>query len=375
MSVADSVTFITGQLGLGGAEKQLYLLARGLQQAGWRVSVITLNPGQGDYWEQPLRDLNIPLYEIPHSNFRLGRLLCITNILRQAKPHIVHSWTLHANIYAALAGRLAGIPVRLGSERANQNTSRQALGNWWYYWSLRGLDGLVANSEPAAVYLRQHYPNLKVAVVANAIQVPAQSAGADEKQKCREYLGISSAATVVGAVGSLVPGKNFAMLIDVVASLAGEFPDLTLVLIGDGYLRGDLEQRARTVLPRGQFIFTGAIPNAAQWYPAFDLFCFPSNQEGMPNVLMEACAAGLPVVTTNVGGAPQIVQDGKTGFIVPVQDALAMRERIKQLIENVELRRQFGAAGREKMQCENGVEKMVREMMSAYRTTLGQNMS
>lgn len=371
MANPTSITFITGQLGLGGAEKQLYLLVRGLTQSGWRVSVITLNPGVGDYWEKPIKELGIPLYEIPRTALRLGRLALIQNVLAKEKPQIVHAWTLHANIYAALAGRLAGIPVRTGSERANQNISRQALGRWWYFCSLRGLTCLVANSEPAATYMRRYHRGLDAKVVPNAVEIPEELTGSDQRNEIRRRLGITATSVVIGAVGSLVPRKNFALLIDAIASLSKEFPDIMFVLVGQGLLRQDLEQRARASLPRDGFLFTGAIPNASELYPAFDLLCSPSlNQEGMPNVLMEASAAGLPVVATNVGGVSQIVEDGKTGFLVQPGDMAAMRDRIRQLVVDAELRHQLGNAGREKMQREYGVERMVTRMMAVYRTTL-----
>src|SRR5262245_3468672 len=106
---SNSVAFITGQLGLGGAEKQLYLLIKGLVQEGWRVSTITLNSDKGeDYWEGPLRELGIPIYAISRALSRSHRLLEVKRILRQESVSIVHSWSMHTNLYAAVGGRLSG---------------------------------------------------------------------------------------------------------------------------------------------------------------------------------------------------------------------------------------------------------------------------
>ena len=366
-----SIALITGQLGLGGAEKQLYLLVRGLLQAGWRVSVITLNPGKGDYWEGPLRELGVSVHEVPTGLARLQRLLAIRHILCQERTQIVHSWSLHTNFYAAAGGRLSGVPVRMGAERANHHLSRQALGRWLYDLSLWGLDSLVANSGPAANFLRQYRPGLAVRVVPNGVEVPKLLANAEERERLRASLGIPASPPVIVAVGSMVPRKNFATLIQAAGVITQKRPETILVLIGGGPLRHDLERQALASLPKGHFVFTGALANAANWFPAFDLLCMPSlDQEGMPNVLMEASATGLPVVASEVGGVPKVVEDNITGFLVPPNDVHSLVDRLEKLLADSNLRRRMGQAGREKMRREFSVERMVARMIAVYEDTL-----
>jgi len=365
---SNSIVFITGQLGLGGAEKQLYLLVHGLLLAGWRVSVITLNPGRGDYWEPSFRESGISFSGIPASLPRLQRLFLLRKVLRRGQAAIVHSWTIHANFYAAAGGRLSGTPVRLGSERANHHSSRQALGPWCYALSLWGLDGLVVNSEPAATFLRGFRPRLPVSVVPNAVVIP--DAG-KTKEQCRARLGIPIQACVVGAIGSLVPRKNFSALIAAVGSLVRGGIAPTLVIIGEGPLRRDLENQAALDLPKNQVFFTGAIPNAEELYPALDVVCMPSlDQEGMPNVLMEAAAAGLPVVATQVGGTPEVVEDGITGFLVSPDDIHTLADRLRKLLTDAGLRHRMGKEGKEKMQRQFSVERMVDRMNAVYQSAL-----
>src|SRR5262249_40522176 len=146
---SHSIAFITGQLSIGGAEKQLYLLVNGLVQEGWRVSLVTMNPDKGDYWEDRMRELGIRIHGISRALSRPHRLLEVKHILRQENAQIIHSWSMHTNFYAAVAGRLSGTVVRLGSERCNHYSSLQVLGRWGYALSLWGLDGLVANSAAA----------------------------------------------------------------------------------------------------------------------------------------------------------------------------------------------------------------------------------
>jgi hypothetical protein len=151
-----SVAFIIGQLGLGGAEKQLYLLLREITRSGKRAIVLTLNPDRKDYWEQPIRDLGVPVIGIPRGN-RFFRAFRIAHELRRARVAIVQSWVFHANAYASLAGRLARVPVRIGAVREHP-------AGWppsdIVRWSgMLGLTGVVVKSAAAAEELRRMYPS------------------------------------------------------------------------------------------------------------------------------------------------------------------------------------------------------------------------
>jgi glycosyltransferase involved in cell wall biosynthesis len=364
------IAFITGQLGLGGAERQLYLLARGLLQKGWQISVVNMSRRKGEYWEHPLRELGIPVHGIPGDLPRLRRLIAIRHFLQSAHVHLVHSWTLHTNFYAAAGGRLSGVPVRMGSERCNHQSSQKVLGKW-YALSLWGLDALVVNSEQEAPFLRCYRPNLKVTVVPNGVEIQRKLINGQEKEDLRARLGISSSSPIIGAVGSMVPRKNFTLLIKALELIAQEKVAFTLVLIGDGPMWSDLKRQAILKLPKENVLLTGAIPNAAAWYPAFDLLCMPSSdEEGMPNVVMEASAAGLPVVASEVGGVPDLVEDGVTGFLVQPNQANSLAQHLKKLLVDSDLRQRMGKAGMEKMSHEFSVEAMVTRMKQVYEDAL-----
>jgi glycosyltransferase involved in cell wall biosynthesis len=360
------IAFITGQLGLGGAERQLFLLATGLLQKGWQVSVINMSHQQGEYWEHVLCESKIPVHKIQMNLSRLHRLFEIRDILKATRISLVHSWTMHTNFYAAVGGRLAGIPIRMGSERANHHASRRALGRW-YYLSLWGQDALITNSKQEAAFLQSHRPNLRVNVVPNGVEMPRDAMRLQIKQELRTRLGISTSSPIIGAVGSMVPRKNFSLLIQALKLLAKREVPFTLVLIGDGPLLSDLKQQATSCLPKDSCLFLGAIPNAMTWYAAFDIHCMTSiNQEGMPNVVMEASAAGLPVVASNVAGVPELVEDGITGFLVEPNNINCLAEYLQKLMLDPNLRQRMGKAGREKMIREFSVEAMVARMVKIY---------
>ena len=122
-------------------------------------------------------------------------------------------------LLAAAGGRLSGTVVRVGSERCNHHSSHQVLGRWGYTLNLCGLDGLVVNSAAAAGFLRLYRSRLKVRVVANGVEIPEPPATEEAKQRLRSQLGISNSSFVIGAVGSMVPRKNFKGLINAVSAL------------------------------------------------------------------------------------------------------------------------------------------------------------
>jgi glycosyltransferase involved in cell wall biosynthesis len=364
----QSIAFVIGSLVLGGAEKQLYLLAQHLQKRGWNVTVITLHPDFNDYWEQPLRALGIPVFGVSTDFSKARRFLIISGILRENHCQIVHSWSFYTNFYTTIASKFSDVKVRLGSERANQNCSLASLGKWKYDLSLLGLDGIVANSQSAAMFLRRYKRRLKVWVVPNGLVMPVQ---VKTKFECRARLNIPVSAFVIGSVGSLESRKNFGGLIDAIKELTVRDRNVFLAIIGDGPLRNELQKQAEKVLSSKGFLFTGAMPNAADWMEAFDVFCLPSSdQEGMPNVLMEASAAGLPVVATKVGAVSDIIEDAKTGLLVPLEDVKAMADALDKLLHDPALCLKLGQAGQAKMKSQYSVESMVDSMIDIYSSLL-----
>jgi glycosyltransferase involved in cell wall biosynthesis len=369
-SMPLSISFITGQLRLGGAEKQLYLLARGLYKIGWQVSVISMSHSKGEYWEQPLRQLGIPVYGIRMDLSHFHRLIAVRRILKALRISVVHSWTLHTNFYSAAGGRLSGVPIRLGSERSNHQSSRKSLGIR-YGLCLWGQDALVVNSRQEAAFLRSYRPNLKVEFVPNGVETPQKQMDLQQRNDLRERLGVKNASPIIGAVGTMVFGKGFVLLIKALQVLARCNIPFTLIFVGDGPMLSDLKHQSNLSFPKDRVLFTGAIPNATVWYPAFDVLCMPSiHEEGMPNVIMEGSAAGLPVVASQVGAVPDLVEDGITGFLVPPNQIDPLADRLQKLLVDPELRQRMGQAGIEKMDREFNVEAMVTRMKKVYEDRL-----
>jgi len=171
-------------------------------------------------------------------------------------------------------------------------------------------------------------------------------ADATAKRAARDALGIGQDAVLLGCVGRLVGLKNHRLLLGQVAPLARDIPALELVLIGDGPLGDELRAHAQALGIAGRVHFAGTRDDVDRLLPALDAFVLPSRTEGLSIALLEACAAGLPVVASAVGGNPEIIEDGRTGLLFPDDDGDALLATLRTLLADAPLRDRLGRDAR-----------------------------
>ena len=164
--------------------------------------------------------------------------------------------------------------------------------------------------------------------------------------------------------------KRQDLLIDAFARLLPEHRALRLVLVGDGELRPAIERQIQELGLADRVVLFGTATDMPPLYDAFDLFVQASNSEGLPNVLLEASAAGLPIVATAAGGTGEVVRDGETGLLVPVDDVDELGSAVRRAIVDEGLRRQMAATARREVERDYGMERFVREYAALYRELL-----
>jgi glycosyltransferase involved in cell wall biosynthesis len=169
-----------------------------------------------------------------------------------------------------------------------------------------------------------------------------------DREAARTSLGLPPEGSAVGIVGRLVPIKGHEVFLEAARRVAERRADVTFVVVGDGELRATLEDRARRALG-ARVRFTGWVAALPELYAALDVVALSSLNEGTPVVLIEAAAAGLPVVATDVGGVRDVVVDGGTGYLVASGDAVALAERIDDLLGDRERARAIGAEARRRV--------------------------
>lgn len=197
----------------------------------------------------------------------------------------------------------------------------------------------------------------KISVVYNAVAAPEQRMPRDE---ARKQLGLSG--VVIISVGRLVPWKGFALLIDAVADLARESPEICLVIAGSGPEEENLRRRIRERGADGRVRMPGAISHEAlmTYFVASDIFVLNSGYEGLSHTLIEAMGAGLPVIATRVGGNPEVITDGKEGTLIAYNDKEGLKGALALLVENSDMRAGFAARARARA-AKFTKEKMIRE--------------
>jgi glycosyltransferase involved in cell wall biosynthesis len=347
---APRIAFVIGTLGLGGAETQVVGVAQRLHASGVSVEVVLLN-GRGPLMQQLEQD-DIPVHciDYPGVRFRddrrrlrpwlvvvdLLRLLGVTRLLRRRRFDVVHAYLFHAYALAIPLAWLARVPVRVAARRGlHAALPRHLLLGPLTRLSTRLATAVVANSTAVADDARQTegVPASKLHVIPNAVDLPQRLARPE----------IEPAVGLI--IANLIHYKGH---LDLVAALAALEHPPVIRCIGEGPMREPVEQAIAAAGLTDVMILEGRQVDARSCYQGVQFAVLASHSEGLPNAVLEAMAAGLPVVATDVGGCRELVEDGVTGRLVPARDPLAMAGALQEVASDPSFRARAGRAGRER---------------------------
>jgi glycosyltransferase involved in cell wall biosynthesis/peptidoglycan/xylan/chitin deacetylase (PgdA/CDA1 family) len=358
------VVLLTTQMSRGGAEVQLARLATTLKRRGWRVGVVSILP-DGVY-DEVFRAAEIPYFECSRSapGSRLLLLAAAGRALYQLarwRPAVLITFNYHGDLLGRVCGRLAGIRAIVASLRTAH--AKTPLREKLYRRTERLVDVTVSNSQAALAYMieRGVLSPGKTLVIPNGIVAAALAEG-ESRQAVRAGLQVPQDCFLWVAVGNVLPAKDYPTLLAAAARCLEAGPEFRLLVAGDGApadlaaLRGlaaglGLERAVQFLGPRTD------VPGLLR---ACDGYVLSSAWEGMPNTVMEAMAAGVPVVSTDAGGARELVRPERDGWIVPCGDPAALAERMRHLMAMpAEARHAMGAAGRERISRDFALEPVV----------------
>jgi glycosyltransferase involved in cell wall biosynthesis len=212
-------------------------------------------------------------------------------------------------------------------------------------------------------------PAQRVRVIRGGVVMPPTFT-AVERQAQRAAFGAAPDDLVIGCVANFRRMKRQDLLIEAFARLLPRHARIRLVLVGDGDLRHEIEQQIDRLGLVRRVVLLGTASNLPPIYDAFDLFVQASNSEGLPNVLLEASASGLPIVATAAGGSGEVIRDDETGLLVPIDDFDSLVAAMDRAIADVALRRRIGAAARIQIEREYGMDRFVKEYADLYRELL-----
>jgi glycosyltransferase involved in cell wall biosynthesis len=361
----QTVAIIAGQLVLGGAERQLALWLANLDRTRFRPVVVTLHPGEGDFWEDAIEKLEIPLLRVPRRANRLSRLVSIVRRLRPYRPVLVHGWHLFSSPYAGAAARLLGARSSLGSLRGSFEAYRRERTQALLTECL--VDGILVNSTAAGDRLAaaRGARRTKIYTLANAVEDRVEDRDRARARWARTW-GIPSDRFWIGCVGRLDSGKRFDQLIEVVARLVRRGRHVHAILVGEGPARADLRRKIRELGVEDRVTLTGAEPAIRESVGALDLFCFPSADEGLPNAVMEAAVAGVPILAWRRPFLEELLGSAESAELLPEGDMDSWERTADALILDPERRRRVGQAGRRRILDRFSVGKFVDGLTAAY---------
>jgi glycosyltransferase involved in cell wall biosynthesis len=359
-----NVLHINAEMNWGGGETQTYYLIQALKDRGYRQSV-ACQPESALAKRCTKDGIPVHLVRMP-TQFSLSAVIRLRHILQAEKFQLIHFHTSRAHTIGVLAS--LGIPAlsRIVTRRMEHRT-----GGWLKVIFLynRGVDKVVAISESVRqVLLKAGARNDKVSVIPSAVEVDNFRSG--ERQLWRDHFRFAMDDPVVGVVGSLTWRKGIEILLQAAPSLFVKHPNCRILLVGDGPLRQHLVHTATQLGISHNVLFAGHHEDVAGILAAIDIFVLPSLREGLGVAVLEAMAAARPVVASRVGGIPESVIDGETGFLVPPGDHEALSRSIIRLLDDPPLREQFGKAGREQVEAKFSVEAMVQQYEALYQELL-----
>jgi glycosyltransferase involved in cell wall biosynthesis len=263
---------------------------------------------------------------------------------------VVDAWLVPAFTFAGLAQPFARVPVLLAGRRATLDVYRSR--SWYrdaaWRFAMREVHGLVANSQVAAAEAvsREGIDPARVHVIPNAV-APIEMEPA-ERLRLRRTWGFAPDEIVVGCVANFRPGKGHELLLEIARSLRDRCPGIRYSLVGDGPLRPWLDAEIRRWNLTGLIALHSGERDARHVYGAFDIAVQASESEGLPNAVLEAASAGLPIVATAVGGTGEIITSGENGILVPRGDGAALAQAVASLAGNPTLRRRLGSAAQQR---------------------------
>ena len=349
-----------------GAEILLYDLVSRCDRGSFSFAVAALTRGGGV--AEMLRDAGVPVHLLGRrSRWDLSAFLRLRRMIGEFRPAIVHTHLFSSRVWGTLASRLAGVPSAV--LHTEHNTSewkglrRAALDRVLSRLTAR----IVAVSGPvkdSLIAVCRIAPD-KIAVIENGLNFERLKAAVSREDQLRE-LGLPPEALLVGIVAALTPKKGHVYFLEAAERILARRKDVYFLILGEGELRGELE---RCVEERGlakNIRLLGSRPDALRIMGALDVFALSSVREGLSLALLEAMALGRAVAVTAVGGMVSVVEDGRTGLLVPPGDAAALEEALDRLLSRPDLRREMGGRAAAAVRARFDAEKMIRAYEKLY---------
>jgi glycosyltransferase involved in cell wall biosynthesis len=364
---------LENHLGMGGLEKKLYDFVSRIDRAHFRVVACCLK--DAGHLRDPFIGLGVPMYErLLKNKFDALAFARLLGVIEKEGIDLIYTLP-HPNsvIFASLARRIGRVKRVVVSVHGTGGPMGGRMVRGYLKPFFGGVDRFISVAEEHKRYLveSEELPPEKTVVIYNGVDLvkfhPGGAGG-----PARAGLGIRPGERVVATVASLNFYKGVDVFVNAVPAVLEKFADTRFVVVGDGPERKNLERLAADVGASDRLTFTGIRSDVDEILRASDVFVLSSRTEAFPNVILEAMATGLPVVSSDVGSVAELVDEGKTGHRIPPGDPAVLARAICSLLGDGERAKTFGAAGRRVVEERFRLEGMIEERESLFAELLCQ---
>jgi len=375
-----TIVFVIDSAAIGGAESLICSLIRGLPRDRFECHLIcpAFGPMVSRYAEAVTG-----VVTVSGKRFISPRaIVTMARVMRRLQADIVHTCLYTSDVGGILAARIAGVPrvvahvvghnFYVTDERGMRRLRKRMLSSC-YRWVYRMADQVIAVSEAVKADL-VHRRGVRVAprkimvLRHGLLDHHAPTASAEAITRVKALCGVDEDSRLIAVIANLIPMKGHPYLLRALVRVAEAVPKATCVLVGDGPSRFELEGLVRQLGLNGRVVFAGILSEEFKHavLQASQLVVLPSLSEGLPVVLLEAMAAGKPVVASDVGGVREIVDNGVTGFVVPPKDPEALGKAISSLLLDPVLADRLGHAGRSRAETQCSFDEMMARFQDLY---------
>jgi len=367
-----TVLQLVNGFGMGGIERQQTEIIKRLP-AGRFTQIIATMRMSGPFTAET-ESAGVEIVEFPFTSLYNRRALRsyfgLARLIRQRRVDLVYCYDFYTNVWGAISVTLAG-RGRLVTSRGDTgrmfSKAQLAVQRLAYACS----NAIVPNSDLVKdiIVENEFVPAWKIRRIYNGIDAGRFAPRAAPPELARS-LGLPPGAAVVGAVGNLHPWKGQDTLLRAAARIREARPNAWFLLIGEGVAQDELQQLATQLGIREQTIFAGIRQDIPELLALMDVYVLPSQHESLPNAVMEAMACARPIVATAVGGLPELISNGVTGFLVPPGDPAAMADAVLRVLGDAALGAALGQAARERAVNEFSCSRLVENMAALYEDVL-----
>lgn len=363
-----NILILTTHLNSGGITSYLKTLSGGLIHSGNRVWIVSSGGNRVDEFtrigiQSVILNIRTKSELDPRIYWPLGRL---ARLIREEKINVIHAHTRITQVMGQCLGKMTGRPfVSTCHGFFKTRLSRRLVPCWG--------DAVIAISPAVKEHLEKDFrvPASRVFLVKNGIDIKDFPLSSPEmkKQKRRE-VNVPLDGPVIGIIARLSDVKGHDVLIHAMPRVLEKIPKAVLMIVGEGRLEACLKKQVEDLALNDHVVFNPTVNRTSEYLGLFDIFVMPSLQEGLGLAVIEAQAAGLPVVASRVGGIPSLIENGKTGLMVEPGNSQGLAEAMIEVLEDRQRAQEMGRCAREFIEQEFTADKMVEQTLEVYRGLL-----